>query len=78
MVHKHYSTYDMPLLQITNLLLEMYYTAQNQITFLHNTPLIISTNVSHMTVNGNEYILCYTCFLFIQGISEELTDVSFM
>ena len=38
MAHKHYSTYDMPLLQIMNVLLEMCYTAQNQIIFLHNTP----------------------------------------
>ena len=38
MAHKHYSTYDMPLLQIMNLLLDMYYTAQSQIIFLHNSP----------------------------------------
>jgi len=38
MAHKHFSTYDRPLLQIMNLLLEMYYTAQNQIIFLHNSP----------------------------------------
>ena len=40
--------------------------------------LITSTNVSRTTVNGNERVLCYACFLFTQGISEELTDVSFM